>query len=345
MKKTLFILAIVLCGTGILFAQKPMRGIVIGADFVGIPISSDAPDLVDASFGMPVAGTTLGTGHSVTSGLPFAHLQKVNEEAVVMVGEDYVDDYFSFTPVQAEDGLPENNPHRSYKTQPSPRKYDILATLDLTVILCGPSVTADYEGGNSYESVFLAGYCWTKSNLKEEVTGARVYDDKTEADADFINFINKYGRLYTWYQAVDVAQGATPTPDPTTGFVKGICPEGWHIPTGDEMNALRSVPAPDINATTDWTGSHASENNNETGFTAYPAGFYKAALNRYEGLGTQTDWWSDVFTSNANIVTATVTEIAYYCDAPMEKQYDATNAMSVRCVKDNDGPILVPHVE
>ena len=338
MKKTLFILAIVLCGSSLLFAQGPMKGFVSGGDASITSASSSVT--VDASIGMPIAGVATSAGHVVTLAMPFAHLQKVKDEATVMVGDDYANDYFSFHPVTAADGQPPLNPHRRYILHPSPKKYDILAILDLTVIVCGPGVVAEYPGGNTYESVFLGGYCWTKSNLKEEVTGSRVYGDKTDA-----SFIDKYGRLYTWYQAVGVAEGATPTPSTTTGFVQGICPEGWHIPTGDEMDALRSVPTPYINATTDWTGQHASENNNLTEFTAYPAGFYKAALNRYEGLGTQTDWWSDVFTSNANIVTATVTEIAYYCDAPMEKQYDASNAMSVRCVKDNDGPVLVPHGE
>lgn len=325
MKKTLFVLAIVLCGTGILFAQKPMRGFVCGAENSGGSTSA----LVDMSLGMPVAGVTTATGYTITSGLPFAHLQKVEYAETVMAGDPYEDDYFEFNPVTVEDGQPPLNPHRNYVLHPDPRKYDVLAILDLTVISCP---AAEFPGGNSYESVFLGGYCWTKSNLKEEVEGARVYDDQTDAD-----FINKYGRLYSWYKAVGVADGETPTPD-ADGFVQGICPEGWHIPTGTEMEALRSYPAPDINATTDWTGPEAANNTNETGFTAYPAGFYNANTNRYEGFGTQTDWWSSVFTTNANIVTSTVTEIAYYCDSPMEKQYDASNAMSVRCVK-NQPPI------
>ena len=326
MKKTLFILAIVLCGSGLLLAQDPMKGFVSGG---GASISSSAVT-VDASIGMPLAGVVTAGGHTITTERPYAHLKKVEYSATAMGGTNYDDEYFSFHPVTVADGQPPLNPHRKYNLHPSPKKYDVLAILDLTVIACGPGEMATYTGGNSYETVPLAGYCWTKANLKEDVAGALVYEGH-ETDNDFIN---KYGRLYTWYTAVGVAQGATPTPDATTGFVKGICPEGWHIPTGDEMTALRSYPAPDINATTDWTGPSASENNNQTGFTAYPAGFYNAALNRYESLGTQTDWWSSVYTTNAAITTVSVTEIAYYCDVPMEKFYDATKAMSVRCVKD-----------
>ena len=55
------------------------------------------------------------------------------------------------------------------------------------------------------------------------------------------------------------------------------------------MAVLRSIPAPALNATTDWLGDQAALNTNATGFTAYPAGFYNAALNHYESLGTQTD--------------------------------------------------------
>ena len=318
MKKTLFILAIVLCGAGMLFAQKPMKGFV-SAGFSGS----------SASFGMPVSGTTTSGSYTVTSGLPFSHLMKVSYTVEAMGGTDYTDDYFSFTPVTvAAAGL-----YHKYVPHKEPKKYDVSVTLDLVVIPCGPGVYATYASGNSYESVPVAGYCWTKANLKEEVTGARVYDDQTDA-----SFINKYGRLYTWYEAVSVPDDGSvmPTPDATTGFVQGMCPDGWHIPTDAEMTDLRGVPTPTLNATTDWTGPHASENTNETGFTAYPAGFYKASIERYEALGTQTDWWSSEFTTSAGITTVKVTEIAYYCDAPMEKQYDATNAMSVRCVKDHD---------
>lgn len=331
MKKTLFILAIVLCGTGILFAQKPMRGFVSAAE----SSASSSSALVDVSMGMPVAGVTTATSYSVTSGLPFAHLDRVEYEETVMGGTHYEDEYFVIDEVTMADGQPPLNPHRNYVLHPDPRKYDVIAVLDLTVVPCGEGVVAEYPGGNTYASVPLAGYCWTKANLKEEIAGSRVYDDNTDAD-----FINTYGRLYSWYKAVGVADGGTPTPN-DDGFVQGICPEGWHIPTGVEMTALRSVNTHTINATTLWTDEHASENTNETGFTAYPAGFYNATTDRYEGIGTQTDWWSAVFTSNANIVTATVTEIAYYCDAPMEKQYDASNAMSVRCVKDQDPDIVI----
>ena len=333
MKKTLFILAIVLCGSGLLFAQKPMKGFVSGGLTAG-----GAASTVDVSFGMPIAGISTSAGHTVTHSMPYSHLKLVKDQATVMAGSDYQNDYFSFTPVTEADGQPPLNPHRRYILNASPKKYDILAILDLTVLSCGNGVYAEYPGGNSYETVLLAGYCWTKSNLKEEVTGARVYDDNTDAD-----FIDKYGRLYTWYTAVGVAEGSFPTPD-ADGFVQGICPEGWHIPTGVEMISLRSVPTPYINATTDWTGPNAADNNNLLGFTAYPAGMYNATYTRYEGIGTQTDWWSSVYTSDAAITTVSVTEIGYYCDVPMEKQYDATNALSVRCVK-NQPPLEIGHPE
>lgn len=316
MKKTLFILAILLCGSSLLFAQKPMKGFVSGG----------TSGSIDVSVGMPVAGVVSSAGYSVTSGMPFSQLKTVQYDATAAVGSRYEDDYFEIDPVAIADA----GEHYKYVMHPLPKQYDVRVTLNLSVLECGPGITADYAGGNSYETVYLEGYCWTKSNLKEEVAGSRVYDDKTDAD-----FIDKYGRLYTWYQAVGVAGDGSemPTPD-ANGYVKGICPEGWHIPTGEEMAVLRSIPAPMLNATTDWLGEHAADNTNATGFTAYPAGMYTASLERYEGLGSQTDWWSSVYTSNANITTVKVTEIAHYCDVPMEKQYDATNALSVRCVKD-----------
>lgn len=328
MKKTLFILAIALCGTLTLFAQKPMKGFVSGGAIV---------DGIDASFGMPIAGMVEGTKHTLD--LPFSHLVQKDIEATVMNGEPYDDGYFKFTPAMYYNA----GEHYAYFLQKDPKKLDVVATLDLTVIKCGLQVFAKEET-EEYPTVWVTGHCWTKENMRE--TPNDFADQAFPYDNDPANK-ETYGLLYTWNAAMasPAAQPTTTEPGTTTepaepegeeeyNFTQGVCPEGWHIPTLAEMADLRTNSAFNLNATILWQGTMASQNTNATGFTALPAGMFNDVLNRFEGLGTQTDWWSDNG-GNASETTVTVTEINYYCDRPEEKQMNIHNAISVRCVKTN----------
>lgn len=306
MKKTLFILAIALCGVSVLFAQKPMKGFVsAGATTID----------VDASFGEPIAGIAK-QGHTVTLGLPYSQLDTLSYKDTVLGGTDFVDEYFSFTPATIED----NGIHTKYIENGAPKKYDLRVILDLVVIPCGPGDTVTIDG-IKYATVPVADRCWTKRNLRSEIAGSRVYGDSTNE-----SYIDTFGRLYTWNAAV----AGDPTPDATTGFVKGICPDGWHIPTVGEKAKLMTVDVATLNHPTLWEGTHETYTNT-TGFTAVPAGIYNAALDRYEGFGTQTDWWTDNNGTDDPIIS--VIEIGYYCDKAMDKTQSADNAISVRCVK------------
>ena len=329
MKKTLFILAIVLCGVGMLSAQRPMRGFVSGG-------LSNAD--VDASFATVVAGENTDNGYTVSAELPFSHLIQKNIEATVMNGENYDDGYFKFTPAMYYNA----GEHYAYFLQKD-LNLDVAATLDLTVIKCGLQVFAKEET-EEYPTVWVTGHCWTKENMRE------MPNDYTEEAFPYDNDANNtetYGLLYTWNAAMASpatqpgtnnepieTEGDEPEGEEEYAFTQGVCPDGWHIPTLEEMADLRSNPDATLNATILWQGSLASQNTNTTGFTALPAGIFNDVLNRFEGLGTQTDWWSDNG-GNASETTVTVTEINYYCDRAEEKQMNIQNAISVRCVKTN----------
>ena len=332
MKKTLFILAIALCGTGMLFAQP--KGFVSG----GVSEST-----IDASFGMPIAGLVDMSAKKLTLSLPFSELVKEDlGEVTVMGGTDYVSTppYFEYHPVTVADA----GDHHKYAPKASTKKFDVAAKIKLNVIPCatGADVTI---GGNTYQTLPIQGgvtghyYCWTKTNLKEDVNGAAAYDD----DDSYITNDPTYGYLYTWYGAVGLTtDGSASTDAPTKkvvtvgstdyDYVQGICPDGWHIPTAAEKTDLSALDVATLNHPTLWQGTHETYTNS-TGFTALPAGIYNAALTRYEGIGTQTDWWTD---NGAAAATSeiSVIEFDYYCTTPMNKTQNANNRLSVRCVKD-----------
>jgi uncharacterized protein (TIGR02145 family) len=324
MKKTLFILAIALCGAAMSFAQP--KGFVSG----GISKST-----LDASFGMPISGVVEKSAKKLTLALPFSELVKADlGEVTVMGGTDFVSTppYFEYHPVT----LADKGVHYKYAPKASTKKFDVSAKIKLKVIPCGPDVYAEYTPGDmKYETVPIQGasgkyYCWTKSNLKED--GGVVYDNQTVA-----SFIDTYGRLYTWNEAVKATGSTVPTKTVTIDgtpetFVQGICPDNWHIPTSAEKTDLLDLDVATLNHPSLWQGTHPTYTNT-TGFTAVPAGMYNDELARFEGLGTQTDWWTD---NDANVSsTLSVIEFSYYCSAPMNKTQIATRGLSVRCVREN----------
>jgi uncharacterized protein (TIGR02145 family) len=107
---------------------------------------------------------------------------------------------------------------------------DVVATVDCILSDCWsvePCVDID---GNTYETVQIGDQLWMAENLK--VTHYRNGDDiaseglGTGAYSVFNNALENldvYGNLYNWYAVDDI---------------RGLAPDGWHIPSNDEWNVL-----------------------------------------------------------------------------------------------------------
>lgn len=286
--------------------------------------------------GQPFVGTSEGYGYQVVEGIAQTQLVRKNINVMVNVGDGYSDYGFSY-PATTPVGTYHNS---GYMVHGARYYYDSINILTLKVVgpfTCGdPVMDVDL---NEYPTVYVAGRCWTQKNLMavhypdgvRTIPDARVYHD------DAAN-LPVYGRLYTWCAAVDVAGdcSAAPAVD-ANGFVQGVCPDGWHIPTTAEMEALRTVSVPALNATTLWITPNAGDNTNASGFTAVPAGKYNASLLRYEGLGTEADWWSTsgAYDPSTHTTTANVYVCAWYCDGLLTQTLYANDAVSVRCVRNS----------
>jgi uncharacterized protein (TIGR02145 family) len=204
------------------------------------------------------------------------------------------------------------------------------------VLLCPLSV--EDADGNPYNTLVLDElYCWTRENLRTEHYAACATDGtQSQGDAaeglvyhsvqypNITENLDTYGRLYTWSAASGNADPAA------TGYVRGACPCGWHIPTAEEKALLALHPAEELNSTELWV--EPNSNTNSTTFTALPAGLYNPALHRFEGLRSTTGFWA-MGMSPEN--TASAVLVPYYCDSPIvDSQLDA-KALSVRCIRDN----------
>ena len=94
------------------------------------------------------------------------------------------------------------------------------------------SSSSKKSGLSDEDFVKVGSRYWTKKNLDVDVQGSKCYNNEP-ANCE------KYGRLYTWAQAMDIDTkydkeklGAITLPH------KGICPEGTHIPSHAEWEDL-----------------------------------------------------------------------------------------------------------
>lgn len=91
---------------------------------------------------------------------------------------------------------------------------------------------------------------------------------------------SKYGKLYNWY--------ALNNP-------RGLAPEGWHIPSDIEWNALidylggKDLAGKKMKSTTGW--NEDGNGINESGFSGLPSGF-RHHLGTFSFIGRYGFWWS-----------------------------------------------------
>jgi uncharacterized protein (TIGR02145 family) len=159
-----------------------------------------------------------------------------------------------------------------------------VATLSLS-FNCGNSILKDIDG-NSYNTIQIGNQCWMKENLKVSKyrdgtvipldesggttgigtgqtwssikAGARTLYEHSPSN------LATYGYLYNWYSVVDS---------------KGLCPNGWHVPSDSEWTTLtnylggESVAGGKMKSTgTTYWNSPNTGTTNESGFSALPGG-------------------------------------------------------------------------
>lgn len=210
------------------------------------------------------------------------------------------------------------------------------SVVTLTALLCPWSVTDADD--TTYNTLVMDNYCWTQTNLK-----ATHYDDdahgtiakaliyKSLMHPDTIENERVYGRLYTWYSAMGIPEGSSTAPVLNEdGFVRGICPAGWHIPAAPEAAAFNSHDAYSLRSSNLWVSGAGY---NSTGFSLLPAGWFFSTFGRYEQMLSDTRLWFATEGADGQLVPGAIS-VSYFCDTPSPVSPSATDAYSVRCVKD-----------
>jgi len=203
----------------------------------------------------------------------------------------------------------------------------------------------DERDGQLYKTITIGTQTWMAQNLNflyEKGTSHSFCFGDDPANCE------KYGRLYTWSAALDSAglyseDGLGCGGGATCGYfpvLRGVCPEGWHVPSDEEFETLRSFvsSAGDLQALgfAEWSGA-----TNTSGFSAIPSGFYTYNYGDnkadYYNLGEVARYWSR--SEGASNPYALVIKSSQ----KLEGTNDTDDRLSVRCIKDTSPRLVVEY--
>jgi uncharacterized protein (TIGR02145 family) len=213
---------------------------------------------------------------------------------------------------------------------------------------CG-SITYD---GKTYNSVIIGMQCWMRKNLD---VGTAVLGAQDQTDNGVIEkycYNNDvancavYGGLYQWDEVMDYTTTSNSNPSDR----RGICPEGWHIPSDAEwcqmevyLDATIECVSADFRGTdgggkmketgtTHWASPNAGATNTSN-FTGLPGGYRHEYL--AFGFVDLTQWgyfWSTTNSSDASFAFMRGLRFEY---PNVSKQGGwKKRGFSCRCVKD-----------
>lgn len=232
---------------------------------------------------------------------------------------------------------------------------------------------ADHEG-NIYHTVQIGTQCWTKENMRcltSPRTGTSMLEmypnncSYTGKKAYYVNgnpsYASTYGLLYNWNAAVDTfntaytetsvnTSGTDAVSATFSGHRRGICPEGWHVPSDSDWTVLEnyvgaqsvyqcngnsSNVAKALAATSGWENSSVScgvgnspSSNNASGFTAFPAGFFGSS---FGNISFGTYFWcaTQYHTPSSHYYVLNYNEPDLYGGITVK-----SSGFSVRCLRD-----------
>ena len=213
--------------------------------------------------------------------------------------------------------------------------------------------------GNVYHTVHIGSQCWMRENLRVTkfpdntvivqgtfTSNDPYYYDDSESDIP----LAERGYLYNWSAAMHGAASSSAVPS----GVQGVCPAGWHLPSEAEWEVLKEYvsaqpeyacggnPSDIAKAVASefwWysynggcnPGDQRDYPNNDTGFSAVPAG--TLGVYGYDDAGYSAHFWSS--TENSGYTSAA---IYYSLDYDTTEFFWGTTVKerraSVRCISD-----------
>ena len=200
----------------------------------------------------------------------------------------------------------------------------------------------DSRDGHVYKTVKIGEQVWMAQNLNYKTATSYCFNDSTE-------YCEKYGRLYTWAASVDKSEkecGLGNECNLASGNIRGICPDGWYLPSEDDFETLinavggKKGASAKLKSLSGWRDDDGvSGNGTDTfGFSALPVG---VGMQGFYGEGYNTHFWG-----STECGSASAADKGYSCASIMSLDYDDVDVnlrsyaakdfkFSVRCIKED----------
>ncbi len=157
---------------------------------------------------------------------------------------------------------------------------------------------------NEWEALTTGAYCW--------------YDNDSESN-------EKYGKLYNWYAVDDT---------------RGLCPEGWQVPTEAEWETLatylggRGVAGGKMKAISNlWTSPTSNPSaTNISNFSGLPGGF-RLDNGPSTSIHSYGYWWSSTPAPSPEYGNAIGYSLYFDGDLLAIEDWDKRSGLSVRCLQ------------
>ena len=222
---------------------------------------------------------------------------------------------------------------RAYAVNSVGTSYGNMLSFRTLLPFCPGIPTITFEG-NTYNTVYIGNQCWFRENLNAgiKISGINPQTDNEIIEKYCLNDLeancNVFGGLYQWNELtnyVNLSGG------------KGICPQGWHVPSFSDLTTLVDFLGGASSAggalkekgLSHWSAPNTNASNT-SGFTALP-GSLRTGSGTFSNPGTEANLWAS--TIHASGFAAL---LLHYNSAEGDLVFYANNNMgfSARCIKD-----------
>ena len=190
----------------------------------------------------------------------------------------------------------------------------------------------DSRDGQTYRTVTIGSQTWMAENLNYDASGSYCYDG---VDSNCV----MYGRLYTWATAMDSASEWTSNGGGCGSGkrcvpkypVKGVCPDGWHLPSYGEWHTLIYVTdayGAEYSSVQSKIGWESNQDGDDYGFRILPGGMRVSGEYSYEG--SYASFWSSTDCDRESAEIFWLSSDALGIMGVSGKE----SGLSVRCIKD-----------
>ena len=187
---------------------------------------------------------------------------------------------------------------------------------------CPDAATVTDYDNNVYNTVQIGNQCWMKESLRTthyaNGTSIALGGTSTSSTTAYCYYpgnhqysVSAFGYLYNWKAVMGDSSSSSANPS----GVQGICPTGWHVPSDAEWTQLMDYVSSQsqylcggdstyiakalasewewysVNNTYTCAVGNNLSNNNETGFSAFPAGYYYPGTG-YDDYKSKAIFWS-----------------------------------------------------